>query len=228
MDRKRNEVVLIVDESGEDRDKLRVYLEEKEYKVLEACDGTSAWEALCREKVDLVILEMDLPDQSGILLCKRIYEKYCVAIVFLAKRWEEEQIIEVLRSGADDYIQKPFHCDYVEAKIESVLRRTKQRDKGKVFLNDLVYDAEERKVLVRGKEVHLTPTEYKLFETFVSAPNRVFTREQLIHYALQGEFDGFDRSIDTYIKGLRQKIEADRSKPKHIITVYGVGYRFVP
>ena len=219
--------ILIVDDEDQIRELLRVYIENSGYKVLEAANGMKAFDYLKNQKVHLVILDLILPDIQGEELCKDIREKFEVPVIMLTGKTDEKSMIHGLSIGADDYILKPFSPRNVVARVEAVLRRY-NIESPTVIMEDeyLSYDLDRRMVMVQGNIVHLTPTEYKIFETLVTSPNRVFSREQLITYALEGEFDGYDRSIDTYIKGLRQKIEPDRKKPRYITTVHGVGYRF--
>lgn len=225
MDKK---TILIVDDEDQIRDLLRVYIENSGYEVFDAANGKSALEILENQKVHLVILDLMLPDIQGEKLCKDIREEYDIPVIMLTGKTDEGSMIHGLSIGADDYIGKPFSPRNVMARVEAVLRRCNIESSNVVVLDDyLSYDLEKRIVMVQGDTVHLTPTEYKIFETLVISPNRVFSREQLITYALEGEFDGYDRSIDTYIKGLRQKIEPDRKKPRYIATVHGVGYRFI-
>lgn len=128
---------------------------------------------------------------------------------------------------------KPFSPRNVLARVETVLRRTQKRmeeNKQDVVIignHYITVDFTYRKVEKQGEEIHLTPTEYKIFELLVRSPNRVFSREQIISYALEDEFAGYDRSIDTYIKSIRQKVEPDGKMPRYFVTVYGVGYKFV-
>ena len=218
--------ILIIDDEDQIRELLRVYIENSGYEVFEAANGKNAYEILKNQKVHLVILDLILPDIQGEDLCKDIREEFEVPVIMLTGKTDERSMIHGLSIGADDYIGKPYSPRNVIARIEAVLRRCNKSSSVVVEDEYLSYDLDKRMVMVQGKIIHLTPTEYKIFETLVTSPNRVFSREQLITYALEGEFDGYDRSIDTYIKGLRQKIEPDRKKPRYITTVHGVGYRF--
>lgn len=219
--------ILIVDDEDQIRELLRVYIENSGYEVFEAANGMHALEILKHQKVHLVILDLMLPDIQGEDLCKDIREEYEIPVIMVTGKTDESSMVYGLSIGADDYIGKPFSPRNVMARVEAVLRRCNVESSTVVVQDEyLSYDLDKRMVMVQGNIVHLTPTEYKIFETLVTSPNRVFSREQLITYALDGEFDGYDRSIDTYIKGLRQKIEPDRKKPRYIITVHGVGYRF--
>ena len=225
MDKK---TILIVDDEEQIRELLRAYIENSGYEVYEAENGKKALKILKNQKIHLVILDLMLPDIQGESLCKNIKLEYDIPVIMVTGKTDESSMVHGLSIGADDYIGKPFSPRNVMARIEAVLRRCNVDSSNVVVQDDyLSYDIDKRIVMVQGNIVHLTPTEYKIFETLVNSPNRVFSREQLITYALEGEFAGYDRSIDTYIKGLRQKIEPDRKKPRYITTVHGVGYRFM-
>jgi DNA-binding response OmpR family regulator len=220
--------ILIIDDEEKIRELLRVYIENSGYEVFEASDGKKAMKILNDHKIHLIILDLMLPDIKGEDLCKEIRKGFDIPVIMVTGKTDESSMVYGLSVGADDYIGKPFSPRNVMARIDAVLRRCSVDSSTLVVQDDyLSYDLEKRMVMIQGNIVHLTPTEYKIFETLVTSPNRVFSREQLIAYALEGEFDGYDRSIDTYIKGLRQKIEPDRKKPKYITTVHGVGYRFM-
>jgi DNA-binding response OmpR family regulator len=148
----------------------------------------------------------------------------------LTAKSSELDIVGGLHSGADDYIVKPFRAKEVLARVEAVLRRTgadylagKPASFGEGFL---VIDFRSGAVTKHGEEVILTATEYKLLSTLAKTPGRVFTREELIQYGLNDDFSGCDRSIDTYIKNIRKKIEPDAKKPQFLHTVHGIGYKF--
>lgn len=148
----------------------------------------------------------------------------------LTAKVEEESMLHGLEIGADDYIMKPFSPQEVLARVAAVLRRTEtddERTRGVVFRDGyLSIDFERYEVKIDGSPIELTPTEFKLLSTLVKSPKQVFTREQLIAFALDGDFEGYSRTIDTYIKNIRYKIEPTPKKPEFILTVHGVGYRF--
>ena len=225
--------ILVVDDEVKITEILKAYLEREGFGVLVAHDGKSALESVRMKTHDLVILDLMLPDIPGEEVCKMIRNESGIPIIMLTAKVEETDMIEGLGIGADDYIMKPFSPRNVIARIKAVLRRYHQdfQESSKdIVIGDryLVVNFEQRTIYKNGEEVHLTPNEYSIFETMVLAPNRVFTREQLITCALGDVFDGYDRSIDSHIKSLRRKIEPDRSNPRYFITVFGVGYKFVP
>ncbi|OCN02012.1 DNA-binding response regulator [Clostridium sp. W14A] len=209
---------------------LQAYLLKSGYVVYIAHTGKDALELFRKHNISLVILDLMLPDINGEEICKTIRNTTRTPIIMLTAKVQESDILEGFRIGADDYLVKPFSPRIVAAKVEAVLRRVECDELVSIPVSydngNLTIDFQSKTVKKQGEAVNLTPTEYKLLSTMAKAPNRIFTRDQLISYALEDEFSGFDRSIDTYIKGLRTKIEIDRKNPQYIITVHGVGYKF--
>lgn len=227
---KKNRTILIVDDEEKIVNVLRAYLEKEGYQVLSAYDGTTAMELFKSNDLALILLDLMLPDIMGEQICQMIRMSSRVPIIMLTAKTEEADLIKGLRMGADDYIFKPFSPRAIVAKIEAILRRIESDELTSIPVSynqgSLVIDFQNTKVKVCGKDAGLTPTEYKILATMAKAPNRIFTREQLITYALGDDFDGYDRSIDTYIKSVRTKIEEDRKNPVFILTVHGMGYKF--
>ena len=221
--------ILVIDDEEKVVDVLTAYLTQSGYSVCAAYNGKDAARLFNKGDISLVILDLMLPDMSGEEICKKFRTCSRVPIIMLTANVSESSFLNGLSIGADDYITKPFSPRAVMAKVNAVLRRSCGDELvGVPVLYDgrLTIDFQSGIVKMDGVDVSLTPTEYKLLQTMAKAPNRVFSREQLIHFALNDEYDGFDRSIDTYIKGLRAKIEQDRKKPLYIQTVHGVGYKF--
>lgn len=227
---KKGQNILIVDDEVMVTEFLQAYLEKDGYSVFIAHTGKDALEIYKRNTIALVILDLMLPDITGEEVCRIIRSTARTPIIMLTAKVQESEILEGLQVGADDYLLKPFSPRIVVAKVGAVLRRFECDELASlpVSYNNgrLTIDFQSCLVRKEGEPVSLTPTQYKLLSTMAKAPNRIFTRDQLICYALEDEFDGFDRSIDTYIKGLRAKIETDRKNPEYIVTVYGIGYRF--
>lgn len=222
--------ILIVDDEEKMMEVLSAYLQGAGYKVYEALNGTDAVDIYEKVEPSLVILDLMLPDIMGEDICKMIRAKSRTPIIMLTAKTEEKDIIDGLYSGADDYIVKPFKVKEVLARVDAVLRRTESDHLigEPVAYGDgsLIIDFKNYSVKSRGEEVVLTPTEYKLLSTLAKTPGKVFTRNELIQYALNDEFNGNDRSIDTYIKNIRQKIEPDPKNPQFLFTAHGFGYRF--
>lgn len=227
---KKNRSILVVDDEALVTEFLEAYLQKSGYTVFIAHTGADALEIFRRNNISLVILDLMLPDISGEEVCKTIRGRSRTPIIILTAKTQEPEILEGLRIGADDYLIKPFSPRIVVAKVEAVLRRVECDELASIPVSynqgSLTIDFQNGIVKKYGKVLNLTPTEYKLLSTMAKAPDRVFTRDQLISYALKNEFDGFDRSIDAYIKSLRFKIEDDRKKPQYVVTAHGVGYKF--
>jgi len=227
---KKGQNILVVDDEVLVTEFLQAYLEKSGYSVFTAHTGKGALEIYRSNTIALVILDLMLPDITGEEVCRIIRSTARTPIIMLTAKVQESEILEGLQVGADDYLLKPFSPRIVVAKVGAVLRRFECDELASlpVSYNNgrLTIDFQSCLVKKDGEPVSLTPTQYKLLSTMAKAPNRIFTRDQLLCYALEDEFDGFDRSIDTYIKGLRAKIETDRKNPEYIVTVYGIGYRF--
>ncbi|MDR1510393.1 MAG: response regulator transcription factor [Synergistaceae bacterium] len=221
--------ILIVDDEVKVLDVLSAYLSQSNYTVLCAQNGQDALRIFDTEGISLVILDLMLPDMTGEVICERIRASSRVPIIMLTAKVSEKSFLNGLDIGADDYLTKPFSPRIVTAKVKATLRRVECDELvGRPISYDggLSIDFQNNIIKMKGKRVNLTPTEYKLLHTMAKAPDRIFSRDQLIVSALEDKFGGFDRSIDTYIKGLRAKIEPDRRIPHYIVTVRGIGYKF--
>lgn len=220
--------ILIVDDEPKIVDVVKSYLERSGYIIYVAYNGKEAYEKFEKKNPSLIILDWMLPDTTGVEICKTLRQKSDVPIIMLTAKVEEESILQGLRTGADDYVTKPFSPRQLVARVEAILRRT-ESDTPEIlsFYNgELVVDYAARDVKKDGNWVSTTPNEFKIIYTLAKYPNKVFTREELIAIVSGADFDGFDRVIDTNIKNIRQKIEQDTKNPRFILTVHGVGYKF--
>jgi DNA-binding response OmpR family regulator len=227
MDRKPS--ILIVEDEIKAAEILQLYLAKEGYNTLVAHTGSEALNLIKNKSFSLVILDLMLPDISGETVCRTIRRNSRLPIIMLTAKIAEQDFINGLDIGADDYLTKPIGPRAVVAKVNALLRRLSSDGLINVpvlFNNELSIDFKGGTVKKKGVTVALTPTEYKLLTAMAKAPNRTFTRGQLISFALDGEFDGYDRTIDTYIMTLRSKIEDDRRNPRYIVTVHGMGYKF--
>jgi DNA-binding response OmpR family regulator len=227
MDRKP--AILIVEDEVKTAEILQLYLAREGYKMLVAHNGRDALAAIKNTDIALVILDLMLPDISGETICQAIRRQSRLPIIMLTAKIGEKDYINGLDIGADDYLAKPISPRIVAAKVKALLRRLSNDELVNLpihFAGGLSIDFKNGTVKKHGEGIDLTPTEYKILTAMAKAPNRVFTRDQLITFALDGEFNGYDRTIDTYIMTLRAKIEDDRGKPRHIVTVHGLGYKF--
>lgn len=223
--------ILVVDDELNIVEVIKSYLENSGYEVLTANDGKNALEIFERENPALIVLDLMLPDIMGQDVCKTIRKRSNIPILMLTARVEEEDILRGLDIGADDYMTKPFSPKELVARVGALLRRTVGERiplSGILYFNDnqIVIDTLKQEVRRNEQVVNLTPIEYRILLNLAKSPFKVFTREELIDNVLGYDFSGYDRTIDTHIKNLRQKIEENSRDPKLIITVHGTGYRF--
>jgi DNA-binding response OmpR family regulator len=220
------ELILVVDDEPKVSRIARDYLEKNGYRVAIAADGRSALATARREKPDLIILDLMLPQMDGREVCKILRRQSGVPIIMLTALAEEVDQVTGLEIGADDYITKPFSPRALVARVRALLRRAKGEVKPPsiVRAGGLEIDAEKYSVNFAGNPVKLTPNEFKLLFILASRPGQTLTREQLLD-DLHGAASSIDRSVDSHIKNLRRKLET-ASNRNMIETVYGVGYRF--
>jgi DNA-binding response OmpR family regulator len=227
MDTGQRESILIVEDEKKISDIVRAYLEKEGYRVRPAETGEQALKLL-KDTVDLVILDLMLPDMQGEELCKIIREGSDVPVIILTAKSGEEDRIKGLGIGADDYVVKPFSPRELVARVKAQLRRSGRTKKKLLSYNGgtLKIDINNREVFRDGRIVILTPTEFKILLSLAEQPGWVYSREQLVTIAQGYDFEGYDRTIDAHVKNLRHKIEKDSREPEYIKTVYGVGYKF--
>ncbi len=223
--------ILVVDDEKKISDVVKSYLEHDGYKVFTALNGKEAMDGYNEFNPDLIILDLMLPDISGEKICKRIRKNSSVPIIMLTAKVSDDEVITGLDIGADDYVLKPFSPKQLLARVAAVLRRSVKEsaeDKSKIIFDngDLVIDNFAHEIRKTGNTINLTPNEYRILVTMAGYPKKTFTRDELINMALGDDFEGFDRTVDTHIKNLRQKIEDDPKAPRYLLTVHGVGYRF--
>lgn len=223
-----NETILVVEDEAKIADVLQSYLEREGFTVVRAADGEEALALFSARHPALVLLDLMLPKISGEAVCREIRAYSDTPIIMLTAKTEEEHILGGLAIGADDYVTKPFSPRQVVARVHAVLRRAKAQPAMLSFEDGaLSIDTAARTVFRAGTQITLTPSEYNLLHTLATHPGRTFTRNELINLALRDDYDGFDRVIDTHIKNLRQKIEPDSMRPRFLVTVHGIGYRFL-
>lgn len=233
MDTKQKQRILVVDDDREIARLVREYLEQAGFGVLVAHNGETAEHALRREELDLLILDLGLPDKDGWDITRFIRSDgrlNTLPIIMLTARIDDSDKIIGLELGADDYIPKPFNAREVVARVRALLRRVQMATpaRGKILrVEGLTLDIEQRELRVEGLPVELTPTEFELMHTFMSHPNTTFDREELLDRALGYSYEGMSRTLDTHIKNLRQKIEVDPKQPQYILTVHRIGYRLI-
>ena len=222
--------VLVVDDEPIVREVVVRYLEREGYATLEADDGADARRLVERESPDLVVLDVMLPGTDGLELCRWIRSRSELPVIMLTARGEEADRIVGLELGADDYVTKPFSPRELAARVRTVLRRARSGGptSERLAFGDIELDAQTRDVRRAGVEVRLTAKEFDLLWFLASHPRRVFGRDQLMSRVW-----GYEAALDTgtvtvHVRRLREKIEGDPSQPRHLQTVWGVGYRIVP
>jgi two-component system KDP operon response regulator KdpE len=218
--------VLVIDDEPAIRRFLRASLTTQHYHVIEAEDGRTALDQLRRGSIDIVVLDLGLPDINGIDLIERVRgQGSTVPIVVLSSRGDETSKVKALDLGADDYVTKPFGIDELLARLRAALRhRLQEEGERPIFrCGELTVDLIRRIVTVRGGEVKLSPREYELLRLFIAHAGKVLTHRFLLHEIWGGE--GQVQYLRVYIRALRQKIEVDPEQPRYILTEQGVGYR---
>jgi len=225
------ETVLVVDDEPTIRDVVVQYLKREGYSTLEASDGDTARELLERESPSLVVLDLMLPGTDGLSLCRWIRDRSQLPVIMLTARGEEADRIVGLELGADDYVTKPFSPRELVARVRTVLRRgnaTTEPAGGRIRFADLEIDAAAREVRKGGTVLSLTAREFDLLLFLARHPRRVFSRDQLMS-SVWGYAPAFDSgTVTVHVRRLREKIEDEPARPRHLETVWGVGYRLSP
>ncbi|OOM10562.1 sensory transduction protein regX3 [Clostridium saccharobutylicum] len=225
--------ILVVDDEQNILDVVKAYLEKEDFEVITAMDGEMALNIFNEENINLIILDLMLPKITGEEVCKRIRVSSSVPIIMLTAKADEDERIEGISIGADDYLTKPFSVRELVVRVRALLRRT-YRDFIPMadiltFNNgDLEVNIKKMTVKKQSRIVSLTTNEFKIFKILLTSPEQVFSREKLVEKAFGVNYEGFDRTVDTYIKNIRQKIENNHKEPLYIVTVYGMGYKFIP
>ena len=219
--------ILVVDDEKRLVSLVESYLTQEGYRVATAYNGREALTIARREKPDLIILDVMMPEMDGYAFMRAHRAEQDTPIILLTARVDDDEKILGLELGADDYVTKPFRPRELTARVRAVLRRVGNTEPAAQVLHaaDLTLDREGRTVQVSEEYVDLTPSEFDILAALMSAPGRVFSRLDLLDIIQGVRYEGYERTIDTHIKNLRGKIEADPRNPRYIETVYGVGYR---
>lgn len=223
--------ILVVDDEPKILEVLSALLESRGFRVFAAEDGAKALELFDQHNVALVLLDLMMPGMSGEEVCRAIRRKSRVPIIMLTAKADEDNVVDGLMLGADDYITKPFGLKELAARVESVLRRTQSDIKPLTVRSswrdgDLTVDFENDEVRKKGIVVSLTSSEIKILSALMKHPGKVYTREELIALALGSDFDGYDRAIDSHVKNIRKKLEDNPKSPVYVLTIAGHGYKF--
>jgi DNA-binding response OmpR family regulator len=226
------QTLLFIEDDRAIRAALRLALEDEGYKVLESPDGQSGLNTFASETVDLVLLDLRLPDMSGFDVCRELRSKSLVPIIMVTAQTDTHDLVAGLEAGADDYVTKPVVAKELAARIRAALRRTTLLSTNSATIERFtVRDVEMRSdqgiVLKAGVELPLTKTEYRLLHIFMENANKVLSRDQLLELVWGYEYLGDSRLVDAHIRRLRLKIEDVPDEPKIIATVRGMGYRLL-
>ena len=222
--------ILVVDDEPKIADLARDYLEHAGFTVRTAADGAAALAAVRRDRPDLVVLDLGLPGVDGLDVTRAIRRDSNLPVIMLTARDDELDKLVGLELGADDYLTKPFSPRELVARVRAVLRRadaaSEPRGDELIRAGDLTLDLPRMRADLGDRSIDLTPTEFALLAALARQPGRIFTRSQLLDAVHGVAFESYERAIDTHIKNIRRKLEPDPRRPVHVLTVYGVGYRF--
>lgn len=225
-----SEKILLVDDEKKILEVVQAYLEKEGYLVYTSMSGKQALEVFKKVNPDLLVLDLMLPDLTGQEVCSLIRQESNIPIMMLTAKITEDDKINGFTLGADDYLTKPFSPRELVARVKALLRRSGGGKNSGAVLSfgneDLVINETSYEVMKKGKLLSLTPNEFKILNILAKHQGKAFSRWELINLALGYDYEGYERTIDTHIKNLRQKIEDDSKNPVYILTVYGIGYKF--
>jgi two-component system alkaline phosphatase synthesis response regulator PhoP len=230
----RKVALLVVEDDENISTAISEYFSRAGYNVRTAEDGVSGVKAALDDPPDAVVLDLMLPKMDGLAVCRELREKvsYLPILMLTAKDDIVDKVLG-LEMGADDYITKPFSLRELEARIKSVLRRSRNasssngaNDEAPIVRGSLRIDPAKREVTIGERQVELTPKEFDLLRLFASNPGRVFPRKYLLEKIWDYSYEGYDRTIDSHINRLRAKIEDNPENPQMVLTVWGIGYKF--
>lgn len=228
--------ILVVDDDDRLRHLIERYLEEEGFAVSTAADAIAMDKKLSREHIDLIILDVMLPGEDGIAICRRLQaQENTPPILMLSAKGEDLDRIVGLETGADDYLPKPFNTRELLARVKAILRRKPKQvpgapaDETEIFkFGDMTLNLGNRTLYKKDEPIPLSTGEFAVMKALVTHPRKTLTRDQLMNIARGREYSGFDRTIDTQISRLRKIVERDPAMPQFIQTVWGAGYVFIP
>jgi DNA-binding response OmpR family regulator len=223
-----NRKILVVDDDKKIVELVSLYLRRDGYGVVAAYDGREALDLARLKQPDLVVLDLMLPELDGREVCRLLRAESGVPIIMLTARSTDDDKLLGLDLGADDYVTKPFNPRELVARVRAVLRRAAPDEERPedIGFGDLLISFVRHEVIVRGAPATLTPTEFRLLEALAREPGRAFSRAELLDRAFGYDYEGMERTVDVHVMNLRRKIEADPGRPRYVVTVPGVGYRF--
>ena len=220
--------VLVIDDDEKLNNLLKDYLTKFGYKVITAIHPDDGLDCLEKELPDIIILDIMLPDMDGFEVCKEIRKTHSIPILMLTARGDVTDRIVGLEIGADDYLPKPFEPRELIARIQSILRRSKDGAKSdKIKYGKLIVDFNKQTVLLDNVYIELTTMEFKILSIFVKNPGRVMTRDRIMEKTHNIDWEAFDRTVDVLVSRLRQKLNDDPKRPIFFKTIWGKGYKFI-
>lgn len=225
-----SKTILVVDDEARYRSLIQAYLEKEGFKVCMASNGREALFVARDEKPNLILLDIMMPELDGYEFLRLHHKERNTPVILLTAKIEEEDKVIGLELGADDYITKPFSPRELMARVRAVLRRADSGESGRsetIHVGNMTLDVTNHSFTIDGEAVDLTRSEFDLLATLMQSPKRAFSRAQLLEKIQGDAYEGYERTIDAHIKNIRQKIEPNPRKPQYILTIYGVGYRFM-
>lgn len=225
-----SEKILIIEDELRIARWTQTYLEKSGYECVLATNGRDGLHLARRDKPDLIVLDLMLPEMNGWKICEIIRQESDVPIIMVTARIADQDIINGLKIGADDYVTKPFNPAELVARVEATLRRAKGKllPGKRLTAGALSLDLDSRQCFIHDQPVNLTANQFDLLAFFMQHPNQVLTRDQIIDQVFGADYDSYERAIDIHIRRLRTRIEPTPENPRYIQTVFGVGYRFCP
>jgi len=221
--------VLVIDDEAPILRALQINLAARKYEVSVAADGASGLAAMARERPDVVILDLGLPDMDGTEVIRGVRGWTSTPIIVLSAWGQESQKVAALDAGADDYVTKPFGMDELLARLRAAVRRASRApDEPVVTTADFTVDLADKRVTRDGRDVRLTPTEWHLLEVLVRHPGKLVTHKDLLREVWGPAYDTETNYLRVHLANLRRKLEPEPSRPRHLITEPGMGYRFQP
>ena len=221
--------IVVVDDEPALRDAVTYSLRSEGYDVAAVADGEAALDLVVTDPPDVVVLDVMLPGLSGVEVCRRLRDAGDIPIVMLTARDAEVDRVIGLDAGADDYVTKPFSMAELVSRVRAILRRREldRRGLGALAVGDLFLDPQRHRVEVAGHNVDVTPSEFTVLSLLASAPDRVFTRREIMQRLWDSQYVGDQRACDVHISNLRRKLERDPQRPERLLTVRGTGYKLV-
>ena len=221
--------VLVIDDEAPILRALRINLTARKFEVSTASDGASGLAAMARDRPDVLILDLGLPDMDGTDVIRGVRGWTSTPIIVLSASGQESKKVAALDAGADDYVTKPFGMDELLARLRAAVRRASPApDEPVVATEDFTVDLADKRVTRAGQDVRLTPTEWQLLEVLVRHAGRLVTQRQLLAEVWGPGYQNEAHYLRVYVANLRRKLEPDPSKPRHLLTEPGIGYRFRP